>query len=120
MTVSIDEIFREVCSDVVIRFKGHDAYGSKSGALRAFERRAPGHDSASYESAFDTYCDVYDLAVIAIELFPANLETRGKYAQFEDIDHARCMDYITGIFPGYDREIQSQILNWVIFWHYLK
>jgi hypothetical protein len=120
MKLPADEIFHEVCADVVVRFKGHDSYKGRSGALRAFRKRAPGYDLPVYESAFDSCCDIYDLAVIAIELFPAAREKTSKYAEFEDIDFARCMQHIECVFPGDGEGIKKQILNWVIFWHYLK
>lgn len=120
MKLPDEEIFQEVCSDVIVRFKGHNAYKGRDGALKAFRRRAPDYDSSIYETAFDNFCDIYDLAVVAIELFPAERETKSKYAEFEDINYEKCMEYIEQVLPGYGESIKTQILNWVIFWHYLK
>ena len=115
-----DKLFDEVCADVVIRFRGHDAYQGRAGALRAFRRRAPGFDTGDYETAFDRYCAVYDLAVKAITMFPSDHESGSRYAQFEDIDFGRCLAHMDQVLPGQGTDIKVQILHWVIFWHYLK
>jgi len=120
MKLPDDELFQEVCADVIIRFKGHDAYKGKKGALKAFRKRAPEYDPAAYETAFDYFCDIYDLAVVAIALFPAEREKSSIYAEFENIDFDECMNYLEQLLPGYGARIKTQILNWVIFWHYLK
>ena len=118
--IPADENFREVCSDVVMRFKGHDAYGGRDAALKAFHRRAPGHEPADYENAFDNGCDIYDLALNAIVLFPAEDRTRNGYARSEDIDIEKCLRYIEELCPDGGEKMRSQILHGVIFWHYLK
>ena len=120
MNLPEEELFTDVCSDVVIRFKGHGAYKGRAGALRAFKRRAPEYDHHIYEAAFDKFCHVYDTAVKAIEMFPSNREKKSRYAEFEDINYEKCLDYLEQEFPGYGKDIKSHILNWVIFWHYLK
>ena len=120
MKLPDDERFQEVCADVVIRFRAQDAYKDSKGALKAFRRRAPEFEPAVYTHAFDVFCDIYDLAVIAIELFPAERSKDSIYAEFEDISYDECMAYLDRLLPGYGISIKSHILNWVIFWHYLK
>ena len=94
MKLPEEQLFEEVCADVVIRFKGHGAYKGRAGALKAFRKRAPTYDPLIYETAFDKFCLVYDLAVITIGIFPSNNESNGKYAEFEDIYFEKCMDYL--------------------------
>ena len=113
------ELFQDVCADVVIRFKGHDSYKARKGAIKAFKKRVPGYEDAIYDLAFDSFCRVYDLSVEAIELFPAN-GSKGKYSQAEDINSDACLKYIDQVLPGYGNKGKTQILDWVIFWHYLK
>ena len=119
MRIPEADSFAEVCSDVVIRFKGHGAYQGRPGALRAFRRRAPGYEASTYEQGLDIFCEVYDLAVKAIRLFPAAQQSKGKFAKYEDIDADQCMSYLERVLPGQGTGIKRQILNWVIFWHYL-
>lgn len=120
MKLPDDELFQAVCADVVVRFKGHDSYKGKAGALKTFRKRAPDYETAAYETAFDYFCDIYDLAVVAIALFPAATEKSSIYAEFEDIDFDACLDYLQQMLPEYSADIKAQILKWVIFWHYLK
>ncbi|MCP4979537.1 MAG: hypothetical protein GY935_03465 [Gammaproteobacteria bacterium] len=87
----------------------------KAGALKAFVRRAPGHKSDSYETTFDRFCDIYDLAVISIDLFPTKIKNNARFSRFEDIDYDRCMVHIDQLFPGYSKGMKTQILHWVIF-----
>ena len=55
-----------------------------------------------------------------MELFPSKRERTSKYCEFEDIDFEKSLKYISQVLPGYSENIKSQILNWVIFWYYLK
>lgn len=120
MNLPEEEKFQDVCADVVIRFKGHGSYKGRAGALKAFKKRTPGYDSLVYEGTLDNFCEVYDLAVKAIELFPAKREKTSKYSEFEDINFEKSLEYINQVLPEYGKNIKDQILNWVIFWHYLK
>jgi len=120
MRLPQNDTFQDVCSDVVVRFKGHGSYKGRSGALRAFKKRAPNFEPNEYEIAFDRFCAVYDLAVSAIQQFPSERESKSKYAKFEDIDFEKCLCYIDHVLPGYGATMKKQILGWVIFWHYLK
>lgn len=116
-----DPHFLDVCRDVTVRYKAHDNYGSRKKALKAFERRAPGFDTKEYAQVFDAACAIYEQAVEAIQRFPS--ETRHKkkrYAQAEDIDIEKALPYLDQTLPGYALSLKRQLLNWVIFWHYLK
>ena len=120
MKLPDQDIFHDSCADIVIGFKGQGTYNDRDVALKAFQRRAPDHDSALYATAFDYFCDLYDFAVVTIELFPAEEQDKGEHAKAEDIDYEKCMDHIEQVFPGDGASIKSQILNWVIYWHYLR
>lgn len=110
----------DVCCDVVVRFKGHDSYGGAKGALKALARRSGGSPEQCRD-AFDALCTVYDRAVDAIQRHRTEYP-RGtrRYAEPSDIDFDACMTELDEIEPGKAMEQKGRILNWVIFWHYLK
>ncbi len=111
----------EICCDVVIRFKGHGSYKGRPGALKALARRAPGFTEDEYRVVLDLLCQVYDRAVEAIQIHRVERpEKTSRYAQIEDIDHNACMAELETIEPGVATMPKWHILNWVIFWHYLK
>jgi hypothetical protein len=111
----------DVGSDVVVRFKGHGSYKGEAGALKAMKRRAPGFSDEDYRATFDMLSQVYDRAVDAIQRHPAHRpEKTSRFAELEDIDCDACMRELETIEPGVAVGEKWQILNWVIFWHYLK
>jgi hypothetical protein len=111
----------DVGSDVVVRFKGHGSYKGEAGALKAMRRRAPGFSDEEYRAAFDMLSQVYDRAVDAIRRHWVHRpEKKSRFSEFEDIDHDACMRELETIEPGVAIREKWQILNWVIFWHYLK
>ncbi len=121
MPLPADPHLLDVCSDVVIRFKGHDSYGGPGGALRALQRRVPAFSVEDCRAAFEVLCAVYDRAVVAIRRHPAKCPVgKTKYARPEDIDFEACMRELEDIEPGSAMNEKRGILNWVIFWHYLK
>jgi hypothetical protein len=111
----------DVGSDVVVRFKGHDSYKGEAGALKAMARRAPGFSQDDYRAVFDMMSQVYDRAVDAIERHRVDRpEKTSPFSEYEDIDNAACMKELETIEPGVATREKWQILNWVIFWYYLK
>ena len=121
MKLPSDKKLLDTCVDVVIRFKGHGSYKGHSGAIKALSRRGPGFEAAAYQTTFDSFCELYDKAVDAIERHPAaRPDKKSIYAEFEDVDFEACMRELDMIHPGSALAEKKEILNWVIFWHYLK
>jgi hypothetical protein len=111
----------DVGSDVVIRFKGHGSYKGEAGALKAMRRRAPGFSDEDCRAAFDMLSQVYDRAVDAIQRHWVHRpEKKSMFSEFEDIDHDACMRELETIEPGVGTRQKQAILNWVIFYWYLK
>jgi hypothetical protein len=116
MPISTDPALLDVACDVTIRFWGHDSYGNEAGAIRA-----PGHTPEEYEAVFAFLCDIYDRAEAAIPRHPAHRpEKTTNLAEVKGIDFDACMRDLDEIEPGRAAREKSQILNWCIFWHYLK
>jgi len=121
MPTPTDPDLLEVCCDVVIRFKGHGSYKGVTGALKALTRRASGFSHEEYQAVFDLLSGVYDRAVEAIQKHPAKRPAkRSQFAEFEDIDFDACMTELETIEPGVATKEKKALLQWVIFWHYLK
>ncbi len=117
-----DPLILDVGCDVVIRFKGHKSYGGQQNALKAMARRAAAPQEECRQ-VFEALCRVYDQAVDAIVRHrrTTNPLKRGiRYASLDDIDFDACMRELDGIEPGEAMHQKGQILNWVIYWHYLK
>jgi hypothetical protein len=121
MSLPHDPHLLNTCSDVVMRFLAHDTYGTEQKALNALSRRAPGFSPDQYRAVFDVLCRVYTRAVEAIPRYHSPRPNEGsQFSQFEDIDFDECMKELDEIAPGEAMNCKQQILNWVIFWHYLK
>lgn len=121
MPIPTDPRLLDIACDVTIRFRGHRSYGDERGALKALRRRAPGHTPDEYRAVFECLCSVYDRAVLAISRHPTHRpEKATNVAESEDIDYAACMADLDEIEPGRAFREKGWILNWCIFWHYLK
>lgn len=121
MPIPTDPRLLDIARDVTIRFRGHGSYGDERGALKALRRRAPGHTPDEYLAVFELLCTVYDKAVAAIPRHPAQRPDKTSIlAKAEDIDFDACMAELDEIEPGLAASEKGWILNWCIFWHYLK
>jgi hypothetical protein len=121
MPIPTDPRLLDIACDVTIRFRGHGSYGDERGALKALRRRAPGHTPDEYLAVFAFLVTVYDRAVAAISRHPAHRHEKAtNLAEFEDIDHAAYMAELDEIGPSLASREKGWILNWCIFWHYLK
>jgi hypothetical protein len=121
MLLPIDPDLLEVGRDVVVRFKAHGQYGSESAALKALKRRVPESTVEERLAVFQGFCVVYDRAVEGIERHRIKPpQKKGRYAKPGDIDFEACLAEIDEFAPGEALLQKGEILNWVIFWHYLK
>jgi hypothetical protein len=85
------------------------------------KRRAPGYSHDESRNVFHLVHRVYELAVDAIRRHAADRrEKTSRFAEFEDIDYGACMRELETIESGVAAREKQQILDWVIFWHYLK
>lgn len=121
MPIPSDPKLLDIACDVAIRFRAFRSYGDQKGALKALRRRAPGHTPDEYRSALEFLLAVYARAVAAIVRHPAHRPDKtSRFAEPEDIDFDACLAELDEIEPGLARREKGWILNWCIFWHYLK
>jgi hypothetical protein len=122
MSTSIgDARLLDIACDVTIRFRAHRSYGSEKGALKALRRRAPGYTPDEYQAVLQFLCKVYDRAKLAVPRHVLNRPDKtSKFDDFEDIDYAACLRILNRFKPGVALREKRWILNWCIFWYYLK
>lgn len=121
MAITDDPKLLEIAYDVTCRFMAHDTYGSKDRAIKALRKRAPGFTLGEYDAVFDCLCNVYDRAAAAIPKHLADRpEKTSKFAEFEDVDFVACLSELDEIEPGAAMNEKHRMLNWCIFWLYLK
>ena len=121
MPIPNDPRLLDIACDVAIRFRGHGSYKDEAGALRALRRRAPGHTTDEYRQVFEPLRTIYDRTVEAIPRHPAYRPKKATdVAEIGDIDFDACMAELDEIEPGLLAKEKGCILNWCIFWHYLK
>lgn len=121
MKLPSDPKLLDIACDVTIRFKGHDSYGSRQKAIAALRRRAPGYHADEYATVLEFLCEIYDLAV---EIIPRHVQSRpekmSRVAEFDDIDYAACYRKLNTLQPGQATAEKKWILNWTIYWSYLR
>jgi hypothetical protein len=121
MPIPTDPSLLDIACDVTIRLRGHGSDGDEKGALKALRRRAPGHAQGEYLAVFGFLRTVYDRAVAAIPRHLAHRPDKTtNLAEVEDINFAACMAELDEIEPGLAATEKGWILNWRIFWHFLK
>jgi hypothetical protein len=121
MSTLDDPEFLGIACEVVVRFKAHEQYKGENGAVKALARRAPGFSPEQYRSLFDLLCKVYDRARdLATEYCYRPNAKPGKHADPSDIDFEACLRELDEIEPGVAAPAKSALMNWAIFWYYLK
>jgi len=115
-----DPFLRDVASDVVVRFREHDQYGSWEKAVKAFKRRVPGYDDAIYEFVLRFFCDLLDqtIPIVGQTRLPLAFQLSHKESKQE---YEAAVSLMKQRYPTVrDRVLLSTFINWVNFWHYLK
>jgi hypothetical protein len=112
----------DILNDVVIRLKAHQSYKTKEAALKALIKRSKAFPETDHASNLNLGIAIYDKAAELIG--SGNYTDRSRnatiYAAQEDILFEACTSDIKKRFPGSEDELISLLLNWVVFWYYLK
>jgi hypothetical protein len=115
-----DPKINEIVTDVVVRYREHEQYGSQEKAIKAIIRRYPGLSSESASEAFGCYLALLDATIVLIENSGVRSASKGKFASPDDINFEEIVLKLKNQFPEYPTEILTSFINWVIVWHYLK
>jgi len=112
----------EILSDVAIKFNAYKTYKTREGAIKMLAKKTkefPGSDNSVH---FDTAALIYNKAKELIS--SRNYEDRSKnmtgFSMFEDILYNKCFVEIKKIAPTADETLITRILNWVIYWYYVR
>ena len=118
----MDKAYADILNDVTIRFKAHQSYKTKEGALKALIKRTKAFTGILPAQDLELACVIYDKAVelIGSENYTDRSRNTTTYSAYEDIQFEKCVHELKQQIPTTDDGLTSLILNWVIFWHYLK
>ena len=118
----MDKEYVDILNDVVIRFCAHHSYKTKEGALKALVKRAGKLQGLSNAENLDQAIAIYNKAAELIS--SGNYTDRSAnttiYSAYEDILFDKCLGELKTQFPNSDDQLASAILNWIVFWYYLK
>ncbi len=110
----------QVAVDVVIRWKDHGNYGSRQRAAAALQPRAsvPNHEA---ERLLDLVSTAHEAAVRAVPLHARPRRVRlHPFASAADIDKEACKADISGAVPDLPEAVSDAVLDWVIYWHWMR
>jgi hypothetical protein len=100
-----------------VRFREHEQYKGRQGAVRAFAKRCPELSKEKTDAIFDFYDSLHQATVEAAK---DALPLRGT----TDEDLKALFDSIINKlhlkFPHQDNSTLSSFINWVIYWHILR
>jgi hypothetical protein len=115
-----DEKVLEVLSDVVIRFREHEQYGSRNQALKALSVRCSKLKTTISPETFDYLVSLLDATAELMRDPSLRKAAQGNLAQPEDIDFDRLISSLKRKFPDCPDAVLPSFYNWTLFWHYLK
>ena len=117
-----DPALLDTATDVVRRLNSFGSYGSLQGARKALARRCPGRAETDYARVLEYLDSLYAIARNAVDSYQVSKPNskRKRVSRFEDIDFDRCLAELDRARPGYAVAAKTEILSWVIQWHYLR
>lgn len=106
--------------DVTIRYKAHEQYGGRDGAVKALNKRLPSLGKSDTEAQVNETCKAYDDAVAMFKTGDYIKSGHSKFANPGDIKFDEWKNQIKREYPTLEDEILTGLLNWITFWYYLK
>ncbi|MES2133345.1 MAG: hypothetical protein V4506_13440 [Bacteroidota bacterium] len=118
----MDKEYIDILNDVVIRFCAHHSYKTKEGALKALVKRTGKFQGVSNSENLDQAIAIYTKAaeLISSGHYTDRSANTTIYSAYEDILFDKCLSELQKQVPNSDEQLASAILNWIIFWYYLK
>ncbi len=133
MRIPSNDKFIEVISDIVVRFKEHGQYGTKTKAIKAFLKRAPGYSENEYTKYFDFFSELHERTVEILKESIPFIKTI-KYKRYKSPEkslnawsegpgkllYSSMQSKLEPIYPKTSKKVIASFIDWVIFWYYLK
>jgi len=89
-------------------------------ALKAIHKIHPHTNKHKIEKMFDDYCKVLiESNKILSTYIKANIQP-GSFSNFNDIDYKQYVIDLKSKYPNCGINAIKTLINWIIFWHYLK
>ena len=106
--------------DVTIRFKAHNQYRGQNQAAKALSKRISGLTIEEALLQLTTACEAYDEAAKTMKAGEFIKSKRGEFADPSDIKFEEWKTQLKKVHPKTEDTILTGIMNWIIFWYYLK
>ncbi len=112
----------EILCDVAIKFNTYKTYKTREGAIKALAKKTKEFHVSEHSVYLDIATLIYNKAKELIS--SRNYEDRSKnttgFSAFEDILYDKCVVEIKKVADKTDELLISRILNWTIYWYYLR
>src|SRR5215217_5748011 len=89
--LSLREGLLDTATDVALRFRVFEEYGSDTRAAHALRRRKPGFDPSDYTDAFFSALALFDAACARVEADAADIRHRGWLTEEKAEQYARAL-----------------------------
>jgi len=115
--MKLDDKASEVICDIIVRFREHEQYKGRQGAVRAFVKRCPELPADKADEIFDFYDSLHHATVQAAKNAPP---MRGSTDENMEALFNSILGRLHLKFPHQDDVTLSAFVNWVIYWHILR
>ncbi len=115
--MKLDDKTSEVIGDVIVRFREHEQYKGRQGAVRAFAKRCPDLSKDKADEIFDFYDSLHHATVQAAKDAPP---MSGNTDKDLEVLFNSILGKLHLKFPHQDDVTLSSFVNWVIYWHILR
>ncbi len=110
----------EIITDVTVRFIAHDNYKTINGAITSLKKRLENYSLSVCEEIFKQSVKVYKESEELIKTGKFINPPDNKIASLDDIDFENSLNYLSLQNDTVDNKLIISILNWTIYWYYLK
>jgi hypothetical protein len=110
----------EIISDVTVRYIAHDSYKNLSGAIARLKKRLEKYSLSECEEIFQLSMKVYNESAELIKSRKFINFSENRISELSDIDFQKNFEFLIQRNENTDTRLISILLNWTIFWYYLK
>jgi len=110
----------EIISDVTVRFIAHENYKTIDGAITSLKKRLDNYSRSDCENYLNQTVKVYNESVELIKTRKFVNPTNIKIASLDDIDFEKSLNYLSAQNETVETKLLISLLNWTIYWYYLK
>ncbi len=118
----MDKAYIEILSDIAIKFNTYKTYKTREGAIKILTKKTSNFRDIDHAAHFDIATLVFDKAkeLISSRKYEDRSKNTTGFSAFEDILYDACFAEIKAITPAADPLLITRILNWAIYWYYIR